>query len=338
MRKHIFLTLAVLFAVCGTLSAQQSDEKEPAKIELGIQFSSVTVGGQVVPLSATIPLKRSEAGVGGRFGYNLTKSFAFEAEVNFFPNPSPVALDSGGHLLQAQFGTKVGKRFDKFGLFAKARPGFLSFSEVLTQTGTTTFVFNGQTFTFPILEPRRRNFFSLDVGAVVEFYPSRRVLVRFDAGDTMVLIGESPDFGPTQPRPSSHVAHKFQFSSGIAFRFLNPEPKDNVDSHTSRSERKFEAGAQFSSLGFSIFNDFPAINGTIERVHFGTLTRAGFGGRLTYNITPSFAVEAQTDFYPQTCPPSQTAPPAAKRCNSRREQKSDDDLKNLACSARLVRA
>jgi len=47
--------------------------------------------------------------------------------------------------------------------------------------------------------------FSLDVGGVIEFYPSKLVTVRFDVGDTIIN--------------RSFVTHNLQLCAGIGFRF-----------------------------------------------------------------------------------------------------------------------
>lgn len=297
MRIHVPLALALLFAVCFAVTAQQSDEKKPAKIELGIHFSSINTGPNDL-FSLNRDHARSEAGAGVRFGYNLTRYLALEAETNFFPNENLPTFRNGGNLWQSQFGAKVGKRFEKWGVFAKARPGFVSSSQVFTQTGTQTATFNGQTFTFPIFEIKRRNFFSMDVGGVVELYPSRRVLVRFDVGDTIVRYGDDPLTIVANARETRY-AHQFQFTSGIAFRLLDPESPDDVGtSGSSSGERKFEVGAQFSSLGLREFEYSlnPAM--PTAKVFIGTNNQQGFGGRFTYNIIRSVAAEAQVDFYP----------------------------------------
>ena len=36
-------------------------------------------------------------------------------------------------------------------------------------------------------------YFSMDVGGVVEFYPSRRIVTRLDIGDTIIRYGISRD-------------------------------------------------------------------------------------------------------------------------------------------------
>lgn len=71
----------------------------------------------------------TSAGIGARVTYNLNRSIAAEAEVNFFPQKQLI-LVAEGSAIQAQFGVKAGKRFEKFGLFGKVRPGFLSVNRV----------------------------------------------------------------------------------------------------------------------------------------------------------------------------------------------------------------
>lgn len=210
-------------------------------------------------------------------------------------------MDSGGRLVQGQFGVKAGKRFKKFGLFAKARPGLLSFSDVFVKTGTERVVFNGVPFTFDTFDIRRKNFFSLDVGGVLELYPSRRVLVRFDAGDTMVDVDDFLPLPGGATPPGRGMKHRFQFSSGIAFRFVNPDGDQEPDSSKPDRERKFELGAQFSSLSLNVFShiELPQLGLSFNETH------SGFGGNtmIHYSSTrvpffslnmPSLEVPANT--------------------------------------------
>jgi hypothetical protein len=72
-----------------------------------------------------------------------------------------------------------------------------------------------------------RTFFAADVGGVVEYYPTRRVILRVDAGDTIVRFRESGPviFPPTGTFPGSSAitvadtTHNFQMTFGIGFRF-----------------------------------------------------------------------------------------------------------------------
>ena len=298
------ITLALAFFYSHTVQAQ--DPASPSKIEVGINFSSLTFSGQpALGAGGLAPGDgKSEAGFGGRFTFNLSKHVALEAEGTFFPHENFTDFRIGGRLLQGQLGLKAGKRFAKFGIFGKARPGLVTFSKVLTIVGTSTIDINGQPITFPVFDDRRKTYFSMDLGGVLEFYPSRRVLTRIDVGDTIIHYGKLPGFGfsPTSPS-SSRTAHNLQVSAGIGFRLMSPQPGTTETSRQDQDDTKhrFEVGAQFSSLGFSQIERFftTPIQPTIFPDFRDTMTLAGFGGRFTYNVTPNFSLEVQGDFYPK---------------------------------------
>jgi hypothetical protein len=177
-----------------------------------VQFTSLLVKDPKPAFSATVPRKHSEPGFGGRFTFNLTESVAFEAEGNYFTREQ-FAFLNGGHIFQGQFGAKIGKRFDRWGLFGKGRPGFVGFTRVLEAPGAQISFSDG---------PFVRSYYpSLDVGGVVEFYISPRWMTRFDVGDTLIRYREIRFEGVTpafilQP---GVTRHNLQLSSGIGFRF-----------------------------------------------------------------------------------------------------------------------
>lgn len=302
MKKFAFrFGLTVALTVLSSLAIQAQEPETPSKIEVGVQFSSITYAGPSSSpgLEATLGTGTTEAGFGGRFTFNLNKHFALEAEGNFFPRENFDDSLRGGRLLQGQFGLKAGKRFGKFGIFAKARPGLASFSKVLTQVGTTTVDFNGPV-TFPLFAQKRKTYFSMDLGGVLEFYPSRKVLTRFDVGDTIIHYGSGPFFPSAVALvPDSRTTHNLQVSAGIGLRFGSLQPEEPTPHPHAEKIQRFEVGAQFSSFGFTEVEhpigsppEFPAAD------FRDTRTQAGFGGRITYNVTRSFALEAQGDFFP----------------------------------------
>ena len=166
----------------------------------------------------------------------LTNKIAFEVESNFFPERKEVFGVPDGHIIQCQFGAKIGKRFKKFGIFGKVRPGFVAFTETSKFTGfQTELVFHPSLDRDVLLDvPQFRTgtatYFSTDIGGVVEFYPSRRIVTRFDAGDTIIRYGEygepaqvvCPLCCPCVPqlflRPAE-TKHNLQVSAGIGIRF-----------------------------------------------------------------------------------------------------------------------
>lgn len=300
MKKATFLAsmMVALTALC-SFAARAQEPNAPSKIEVGVQFSSLTYPTPSDSSSATAGTANSEAGFGGRFTFNLNKNIALEAEGNFFPHENFNDSSRSGRLLQGQFGLKAGKRFGKFGIFAKARPGLASFSKVVTQVGTTTVDFNGQPLTFPIFGQKRKTYFSMDLGGVLEFYPSRRVLTRIDVGDTIIHYGNGSFFqsGVTLV-PGKRTGHNLQVSAGIGFRFGSLQPEAPPTQSHAEKMKRFEAGAQFSSFSFTEVERFAGSPFFPASDFRDTRTQAGFGGRFTYNLTRSFALETQGDFFP----------------------------------------
>ena len=277
-----FLLIVHIFASAGVAQSKKD------KVEIGVQTTSLTL------FSPDFPGDVTHAGVGGRVGYNFNQSIAAEAEINFFPQQQFI-LSANGKAVQAQFGVKLGKRFEKFGIFAKVRPGFLSVGDVFTAEPGP---FSPSSFKF-----ERRNFFTIDIGGVLELYPSRRTVVRFDAGDTAlrhpdrfdVVFSDPPSVQLTRP---AKFKHNFQFTAGVAFR-LGDFPDADGDTNTSSDQQertpRFEAGAQFTSLFVDPPSGVANFGATFDdgRVH----VEPGFGGRFTFNLTENIAVEAEGNYY-----------------------------------------
>lgn len=185
MKKMFFFILATaaLLAIVPTQNAQAQSRSETPKVEVGVQYSLLRFTDADV----------TDSGVGGRITYNLSDNFGIETEFNFFPQErlnfaNGTSLDS--QRMQGLFGAKYGIRSEKFGIFAKARPGFVRFGEGSSPIGQSA------------------TEFALDLGGVFEIYPSRPVALRFDVGNTLIRFG-ALDF----------TSNNLQFTSGIAFRF-----------------------------------------------------------------------------------------------------------------------
>src|SRR3989440_3351566 len=211
--------LATVIIAAGSMlgTHQAKGQTKPSidlpKYEVSADFTTFTVNGNQV-----------ELGAGGRFTYNINQSFALEAAGYF----SPGTCDScpgqvTGRIAEGLFGVKAGKRFSKVGIFAKARPGFMTvgkgyFDYLLNSDGFVTFV------------PHRTTPFALDLGGVFEFYPSKKVVLRADLGDTILrypqhsFIGINVDpvtfaLTPVQRNQPAFTTHNTQFILGVGFRF-----------------------------------------------------------------------------------------------------------------------
>ena len=237
----LMLGMSALFINTPAVHSQSSDVDEN-KFEVGAQFSVLQSSLQQATFTGvacvTTPCqsfvqsnsREIQPGFGGRLGYNLTNNFALEAEMNFFPGAGSFSVPNafqGGHKIQGLFGVKAGKRFTKVGIFGKARPGFIYVSKADLQPRPNT----GCIAIFPppagCFETISKSNFALDLGGVVEVYPTKRTIVRFDAGDTMVRLSERNVPGVLNPgsifvtliRAPAETTHSFQGSVGIGFRF-----------------------------------------------------------------------------------------------------------------------
>ncbi len=235
-RKVLIAIVAVAFCVALNLQSAQG-QTDNKKFEAGGQFSLsnvTTFGGSVTifpcinpPCPATTTFTRDrviEPGFGGRIGYNISRHVTLEAEGNFFPRDRNF---EGGRKMQGLFGAKVGKRFEKVGIFAKARPGFIHYSKGDLRQGQNVCI---QIFPPAIgcFVPTGRTWFAFDLGVVVELYPSKRTIIRLDAGDTIIHSGERNVAVALSPPPASPsvvvrapavTTHNFQANIGFGWRF-----------------------------------------------------------------------------------------------------------------------
>jgi Outer membrane protein beta-barrel domain len=212
----------------GNVKTSVDRREQNPRFEVGAQFTSMSVASitnaRECPACLSSDVIHTEPGFGTRFTFNLTENIALEAEGNFYtreildlPNPS-------GYMFQGQFGAKAGKRFDRWGLFGKARPGFVGFTRVSEVVGSREARIFGETFVLPVFGVVKKFYPSMDIGGVAELYISRRWMARFDFGDTIIRWGAlraplSFSFrNPVTTRPRE-THHNFQVTSGIGFRF-----------------------------------------------------------------------------------------------------------------------
>jgi len=213
--KRILFVVAGIFLM--NLHALAQSQELP-KFEVAAEFTTLE--------REAFSQRRTEPGIGGRFTYNLNEVVSLEAAGYFFPKKC-FQCRNAGNVAEGLAGVKVGKRFEKWGIFAKARPGAISFSrgavDVLVAPGTPAFG--------PVdFEFKRQTAFALDLGGVVEFYPSKRIVTRFDFGDTIMHFNRrnmntvafdpvSNTLNPSILSIPGRTSHNFQFMTSVGFRF-----------------------------------------------------------------------------------------------------------------------
>jgi hypothetical protein len=182
---RLVLFLAVAFFAGGVASNLRAQA-----VELGAQLAAHNL-----PELGETPL-----GYGFRFTYNGYLPFlALDSEINFFPTSST------GNLGETQLfvGLRAGVHVSRWGVYAKARPGFVNFG--------------GGGF------PQRltsNTHFALDLGGVIEYDVVPRIALRWDLSDVLTNFGGATLLaGPGYVGASLHTQHNFQTTLGVVLRF-----------------------------------------------------------------------------------------------------------------------
>ena len=201
-RRNICIWVTLVLTVPGIAGAQWQSGADEYKVEVGAFYTGINLEG----------FGETVNGIGGRFGYNINTHFAVDADATFSPRKH-LSNNQVGQKGQLFIGVKVGVRSRYVGVFAKARPGVMFIGEV-----TSGFNCNRNGFATNC-RPSHNNF-AVDAGGVLEFYPSSRTIIRFDAGDTIVRIrNATPGILFVNPSTTSDTTQNFQFCVGFGYRF-----------------------------------------------------------------------------------------------------------------------
>lgn len=161
---------------------------------------------------------QSNSGLGGRFGYNISRYIAAEMEFDFFPQKRPV-LNSinmpiqkyyDSRRMEGLFGVKAGIRGHHIGIFGKARPGFFYISKGERYIDPRVVFFRAPE------EAQSQLRFAMDLGGIVEIFATKRSFVRIDLGDTMINFKRSKWSEVSQ---RDMLSHNLQLNVGLGFRF-----------------------------------------------------------------------------------------------------------------------
>ena len=178
---RILVVLFVLVSLCSTsLRAQEA-----------------SAGASYTLLSLTYPDQ-----IPNGFGGWLTWRFV-DVGANFFPEDHPII----GRQTQLLAGVRGGLRTDRVGAYACVRPGIVHFSERFFAPEVVCIAI------FPTPEACLIDTtnFAVDLGGTLELFPSRRTLVRFDIGDTLIRFDRTGQ--------DALWKHNFQFAAGAGVRF-----------------------------------------------------------------------------------------------------------------------
>jgi len=194
----------------GALIENAPESKVPGHWEFGPLFSAMTIAREGLTDNV-----RTEPGFGGYASYRFYGVFYLDGDLLYFPRrPDFSGPHDGGTILQGLVGLKSGIRRNHFGFFGKVRPGFHSYSQALTSITTSS----GST---PVFGYGRSTNFALDLGGIIELYPSERSTLRIELGDTHLYFGTrnvNVD-GSVQPVGGGKMQHSIQVVFGYGWRF-----------------------------------------------------------------------------------------------------------------------
>jgi hypothetical protein len=196
MTKLFTYYFVVVSAVLCCSAAATQAQMDRSRFEIGVHYTTLQVSEK----------NDHDGGPGLRFTYNLNQYIGLEAEGNMLPQTRE---GGGNNETQGFFGVRAGIHREKFGVFAKARPGFTTFNLLGINPGVNAFE-QGHTR------------FAMDVGGVFEYYPTRHISLRVDAGDTMIQYKPGDFFYQRldEPNPvSKELSHNLQVTVGVAYRF-----------------------------------------------------------------------------------------------------------------------
>jgi hypothetical protein len=201
----------------GALRDFPRDDEQSNKEDHQSRFSGLTVGAQATSLSLAFVNDgaTTEAGVGPFASYRIWRFFEADTSMFLFPREELAGgLYDGGRILQGFYGVRAGFRTRHVGFFAKARPGFQSYSRALA---ALEFVPD-----MPVVETfSRATDFALDLGGVIELYPTKHFVIRLDAGDTMIYPGSHTInlAGTVSSTAALPRRDTMQFGAGFGWRF-----------------------------------------------------------------------------------------------------------------------
>jgi hypothetical protein len=166
-------------------------------VAVPLRAQDTTVGGSYTVLSLTYPDQ-----IPNGFGGWLTWRFV-DVGLNLFPEDHPVI----GRQTQVLGGVRGGLRRERFGAYARLRPGLIHFSRRFLAPDI------GCIAIFPTPEACliEATNLALDVGGTVEFSPSTRAVIRIDVGDTVIRFERA--------ELDAAWRHNFQLTAGAGVRF-----------------------------------------------------------------------------------------------------------------------
>jgi hypothetical protein len=261
---------ATLLFVIFLLAKPAKAQDQYTRVEIGGQFSTVRQSGSS---GSAI----NYYGYGWRFDWNFNRRFAFESQVDFFPQDATRRfLTQGGKTAEAVFGLRAKvMQTRQFALFGLVRPGLFHFTNVL-DFGTNP--------ANPVLT-RPATYFTLNLGGGIEYYASPRWVFRFDIeGNPFRVPNDSVSSAGLTLRAPGKIEDTTRLSFGVAYR---PGELRENESETKVPGR-IEWGPLFSTMILAR-----------EGSSVGVRTEPGAGAYASWRFYKVFYLDGDALYFPR---------------------------------------
>ena len=157
----------------------------------------------------------SDAGIGGRAGWQATPLIGVEAEFVHYPSHFADAPVFSRSRVEGLFGATIGPRLGRVRPFGRVRPGFLRFQPAPEPIACIAI------FPPPLTceLAAGRTLMAFDLGGGVDVSVGERTFVRIDAGDRMVKYPGPVFDADRQVHDEAFFGHdiRLAFSGGLRF-------------------------------------------------------------------------------------------------------------------------
>jgi hypothetical protein len=199
------------------------------RFEIGGQATDMGVGNC---FGAAVHCGTPHYGLGAGATLNLSQHLAIDSTYNLLPTYDkfrtgfPPENPEGGRASEFLIGLRAEVRAKRYGLFVDAKPGFVSWSSVLTGF-TYTPMGTGPNNYYVVTNYGRLTSFATEIGGGAEYSPSPRVHLRFDAGDLLVRFNDNlrfnyPTFSSACGARCIKWADNLQTTAGVYFSVGKP--------------------------------------------------------------------------------------------------------------------
>jgi len=218
--------------------ASALNEANIRRFEIGGQATDVNLGDCSGFSHCQVP----QMAVGSGLAFNVNRYLAIDATFNVLTTFATTHYDfdrgvpAGGRGLELLTGVRSEVRARRYGFFAEAAPGVLSWSQVLTaySDGVSTY--------------GRDNLFALKLGGGAEYAPSSRMHVRFDVADLLVKYNQPYRFFNGGHNP---WLNNLQTTTGIYMGLGKPMDWQVPEQHAESQHRFFDR-ANLTVIGVSL--------------------------------------------------------------------------------------